>query len=222
MRLDCHSFCPWPRCSAAARKCRRAATAPPASYRISPEARQCLSRLGASQGVLHTAAKPLFCRRLQSGQYRPAGHLRSDEGKFQLDNLGPVTCQLANTFSGWARFGIDRAARQMLGSGVERIETLGSYACRNVAGTDRLSAHIHRQCHRRCRFRAGRWPAHQRQGMIGREARPPNSSSCARSTPAPASASAPCWARPTTPTMPTTCMSSCRAGASAGNPVFRI
>ena len=69
--------------------------------------------------------------------------LRSDEGALSLSNLGPVTCPLASTFAGWARFGVDRAARQILGSALERIETMGSYNCRNVAGTDRLSAHAH-------------------------------------------------------------------------------
>lgn len=67
--------------------------------------------------------------------------LAGDEGKFQLANLGPVACPLANTFAGWARYGVDRAARQILGSPLVRIETMGSYSCRTVAGTSRLSAH---------------------------------------------------------------------------------
>lgn len=110
-------------------------------YGVSPEARQCLSELG----VAKASYTPLPNRYLAPGCTQlntvRLGSLRGDAGKFQLANLGPVTCQLANSFSGWARYGIDRAARQMLGSGVERIETMGSYACRNVAGTDRLSAH---------------------------------------------------------------------------------
>jgi hypothetical protein len=36
---------------------------------------------------------------------------------------------------------VDRAARQILGSPLVRIETMGSYSCRNVAGTDHRSAH---------------------------------------------------------------------------------
>jgi hypothetical protein len=67
--------------------------------------------------------------------------LRSDAGVLQLSNLGPVTCPLASTLSGWARFGVDRAAQQILGSPLVRIETMGSYSCRTVAGTNRLSAH---------------------------------------------------------------------------------
>jgi hypothetical protein len=67
--------------------------------------------------------------------------LTADSQSLALTNLGPVTCPLANAFAGWARFGIDRAARAILGSPLARIETLGSYACRNVAGTDRRSGH---------------------------------------------------------------------------------
>jgi hypothetical protein len=67
--------------------------------------------------------------------------LTADSQSLALTNLGPVTCPLANAFAGWARFGIDRAARAILGSPLVRIETLGSYACRNVAGTNRRSGH---------------------------------------------------------------------------------
>jgi hypothetical protein len=48
---------------------------------------------------------------------------------------------MASSFAGWARYGADRAARQILGSPLVRIETMGSYSCRNVAGTARRSAH---------------------------------------------------------------------------------
>ena len=67
--------------------------------------------------------------------------IRGDDGQFALTNLGPVTCPLATTVSQWARFGVDRAAREILGSPLARIQTFGSYSCRNVAGTARRSAH---------------------------------------------------------------------------------
>jgi hypothetical protein len=53
----------------------------------------------------------------------------------------PGHLSLANSFAGWARFGVDRAARAILGSPLVRIETMGSYSCRNVAGTEKRSAH---------------------------------------------------------------------------------
>lgn len=67
--------------------------------------------------------------------------LAGDDGAFGISNVGPLKCSTANTFSSWVRFGVDRAARQILGSPLERVETMGSYACRNVAGTERRSAH---------------------------------------------------------------------------------
>ncbi|MFM5924335.1 MAG: extensin family protein [Novosphingobium sp.] len=106
-----------------------------------PEARACLADLGTK----HAAFTPL------PDQYYGAGcstlntvrlaSLRSDDAKLALTNLGPVTCPLADSFAGWARYGADRAAQQILGSPLVRIETMGSYNCRNVAGSPRRSAH---------------------------------------------------------------------------------
>ena len=65
----------------------------------------------------------------------------SDQASLAISNLGPVTCGLSQTFAAWARFGADRAARQILGAPLSSIETFGSYSCRDVAGTGRRSAH---------------------------------------------------------------------------------
>ena len=67
--------------------------------------------------------------------------LRSDGGTILVSGLGPLTCPMAERMAAWGRFGIDRAAREYLGSPLQRIETMGSYNCRDVAGTDRRSAH---------------------------------------------------------------------------------
>lgn len=67
--------------------------------------------------------------------------LSGDASQFSISNLGPVQCRVASVFGQWARFGVDRAARQILGSPLSRIETMGSYSCRTVAGSSRLSAH---------------------------------------------------------------------------------
>lgn len=106
-----------------------------------PAFRQCLSSLGAQQAVFTPLADQYFgagCSNI--GTVRLAS-LQSDETSLSLTNLGPVTCSMANTFAAWARFGVDRAAEQILGSRVVRIETFGSYSCRNVAGTARRSGH---------------------------------------------------------------------------------
>jgi hypothetical protein len=67
--------------------------------------------------------------------------LSGDDTQFGISNIGPVQCRVASAFGAWARFGVDRAARGILGSPLDRIETMGSYSCRNVAGSDRRSAH---------------------------------------------------------------------------------
>jgi len=59
-------------------------------------------------------------------------------------NLGAMRCGLARTFSAWARNAVAPAAHQILGSDLTKIETFGTYACRNVIGagpTNRLSGH---------------------------------------------------------------------------------
>ena len=67
--------------------------------------------------------------------------VQGDSALLGVSNIGPVKCDTAQIFTGWARYGVDRAARQILGSPLQRIETMGSYSCRNVAGTSRRSAH---------------------------------------------------------------------------------
>lgn len=58
-------------------------------------------------------------------------------------NLGAMTCPLAASFTAWARHAVNPAARQYLGSEVVRIETMGTYNCRNVNGgrSGKLSQH---------------------------------------------------------------------------------
>jgi hypothetical protein len=50
-------------------------------------------------------------------------------------NLGAMTCPLASTFAGWVQYGVRPAARLYLGSEVVRIDTFGTYACRDVRGS---------------------------------------------------------------------------------------
>jgi hypothetical protein len=102
---------------------------------------QCLSRLGqagADYSPLPDRYIDQGCTNLGTVQLAA---LHADSASLGVSNLGPVTCEVGRVFAGWARFGVDRAARQILGSGVRSIETFGSYSCRNVAGTDRRSGH---------------------------------------------------------------------------------
>lgn len=106
-----------------------------------PEVRACLADLGAAKAGFSPLPDKYYgagCSTLGTVQL---SSLKSDDAKLALTNLGPVTCPLAETFAGWARFGADRAAQQILGSPIVKIETMGSYNCRNVAGSGRRSAH---------------------------------------------------------------------------------
>jgi hypothetical protein len=102
---------------------------------------QCLSSLG-QLGAQYTPVADRYldngCQILGSVQL---ASLPADHSTLAVTNLGPVTCEVSQAFAGWARYGVDRAARQMLGSGLRSIETFGSFSCRDVAGTGRRSAH---------------------------------------------------------------------------------
>jgi hypothetical protein len=58
-------------------------------------------------------------------------------------NLGAMTCPLAAAFTAWAKHAVLPASREYLGSEVVRIETMGTYNCRNVNGgrSGKLSEH---------------------------------------------------------------------------------
>lgn len=68
-------------------------------------------------------------------------HLASDNTRVVVTNLPRISCSLSQELSNWTRYGVSRAAQQILGSPIVKLETFGSYNCRNVAGSSRLSAH---------------------------------------------------------------------------------
>lgn len=106
-----------------------------------PETRACMADLGATKAAFAPVPDKYYgagCSTLGTVQM---SSVKGDDAKLALSNLGPVTCPLAETFAAWARFGADRAAQQILGSPIVKIETMGSYSCRNVAGSGRRSAH---------------------------------------------------------------------------------
>lgn len=118
-----------------------ASAAPHTPFAARPEALSCQAALGKTGSQFAPLPDRMYgagCATMNSVRLDRVG---SDSGQFAVTNLNPLACPLANTFAAWARFGADRAARQILGSPLVRIETMGSYSCRNVAGTARLSAH---------------------------------------------------------------------------------
>ncbi|MFB0610859.1 extensin family protein [Aurantiacibacter poecillastricola] len=106
-----------------------------------PEANQCLNDLGRA-GVRFDALPDRYlgqgCSNLNTVQMHA---LASDTGRLEVTNLGPVTCPVSAAFAAWARYGVDRAAQQVFGARLASIQTMGSFACRNVAGSGRRSAH---------------------------------------------------------------------------------
>jgi hypothetical protein len=104
----------------------------------SETARQCLTSL-KSNDVRFT---------LLPNQFYGSGCKTIDTVKLmsfatEASNLGPMTCPLAANFAAWAKYAVRPAAKQYLGSDVVRIETMGTYNCRNVGGgrSGRLSQH---------------------------------------------------------------------------------
>ncbi len=106
-----------------------------------PEVRQCQAELGRTGSHFAPLPDEFFGAGCATSNSVKLDRIGGDAGEFAVTNLGPLACPLANSFAGWARFGVDRAARQIFGAPLARIETMGSYSCRNVAGTARLSAH---------------------------------------------------------------------------------
>lgn len=113
----------------------------PRAIAPSPAVANCLADLdqaGARFNPLPDTYAAPGCNKLGTVQLSA---LAGDFSQFGVSNIGPVQCRTAKAFTAWARYGVDRAARQILGSPLERIETMGSYSCRNVAGSSRRSAH---------------------------------------------------------------------------------
>ena len=104
----------------------------------SPDARMCLSDLKAKSVRFSALANQSFgsgCRTIDTVKLMDFGT--------EATNLGAMTCPLAANFTAWARYAVRPAAKQYLGSDVVRIETFGSYSCRNVGGgrSGKLSEH---------------------------------------------------------------------------------
>ncbi len=113
----------------------------PAPVAVAMEDRQCLTQLsetGAQFVPVANAYTGQGCSTIGTVQLSA---LRGEAARLSVSNMGPVQCGVGAAFAAWARFGVDRAAQQILGSPLQRIETMGSYACRNVAGSQRRSAH---------------------------------------------------------------------------------
>jgi len=119
----------------------RAPSSSPRPAAVSPEAQLCLAGLGETGSRFSPLPDRYYGAGCAAVNAVQLSAVRGDRAAFDIANIGPLECPTAAAFAGWARYGVDRAARQMLGSALVRIETMGSYSCRDVAGTGRRSAH---------------------------------------------------------------------------------
>ncbi len=103
-------------------------------------ARQCLADLTAASVSFQALPDRDF-----GGGCRTIDTLKLLDIGTPTTNLGALTCPLARNFAFWAAYGVGPAGLQLMGSQVVRIETMGSYACRNVNGaaTGKLSEHAY-------------------------------------------------------------------------------
>jgi hypothetical protein len=97
---------------------------PPAGEQVT---RQCQVDL-AREGVQFRA---LPDRRFDNGCSAIGAVQLTDIGT-PTANLGAMTCPVARQYARWVRDAVQPAASQILGAGVSRIETFGTYACRTV------------------------------------------------------------------------------------------
>jgi len=108
------------------------------AFNPTASARQCYSRLGKT----NVRFSPLPNKSFSGGCTQIDSIKLLDVGT-DVTNLGPVKCELASKFAAWTEYAVKRAARQILGSELARIETMGSYSCRKISGSRRLSQHAH-------------------------------------------------------------------------------
>ena len=102
------------------------------------ETRQCFAKL-QSQAVSFT---PLPDRNF-GGVCNAINSVKLLDIGVPATGLGAMTCNLAANFAAWARYGVQPAARVVFGAEIEKIETFGTYNCRPIAGSGKLSEHAH-------------------------------------------------------------------------------
>ena len=109
---------------------RAARTADPAALKVCVAK---LDRVVARYALLPDREFSPGCSALGAVQLRDIGT--------PVSNLGAMTCPLAHAFTQWVQSDLQAPARAEFGSAVAKVETFGSYSCRTIAGTARLSEH---------------------------------------------------------------------------------
>lgn len=116
-------------CTGGVSERRAPAPQPPNRLTIdSPQTRVCLANLGQ---LARFEALP--DRDYGGGCYSFAS-VKLLQAGVPVSNLGAMSCPLAATFVAWVRNGVMPAAQLYLGAELARVETFGSYSCRNING----------------------------------------------------------------------------------------
>ncbi len=102
----------------------------------SVQSRQCLTGL-ANSGVQYQRLPD----RTFDGGCRAINTVQLVQVGTPTRNLGAMTCPLADRYARWTREVLQPAARRHFGQAVRLVETFGTYNCRSIAGTGRLSEH---------------------------------------------------------------------------------
>lgn len=104
----------------------------------SQNARQCLA--GLKSKSVRFAGLP---NKSFDGGCRMIDTIKVMDFGIAATNMGAMTCPLASSFTDWARYAVAPAAKQYFGSPVVKIETMGTFNCRAIAGSrsGRLSEH---------------------------------------------------------------------------------
>lgn len=113
---------------------RGTAAAPPPGLTL----KQCYAKLDANQARYTPLPNERF-----GGGCSMVGAVKLLDIGVPTTGLGPMTCGIASNFTAWVRYGVAPAARIILGSELTRVETFGTYSCRPIAGSNRLSEHGH-------------------------------------------------------------------------------
>jgi hypothetical protein len=112
----------------------KASPAPPP--RPSAETRQCLADLDRDRVEYRVLRDQSF-----GGGCMVVGAVQLLDIGVPVSGLKSMRCPLARSFSNWVRYGVAPAAKQILGSELVRIESYGTFNCRPIAGSARLSEH---------------------------------------------------------------------------------
>ncbi|QIG78445.1 extensin family protein [Stakelama tenebrarum] len=109
--------------------------------RETPEARQCRAELARD----HVRYTPLPDRDYGGGCLVTNAVQLLDIG-VPVSGINSMRCPLAEKFAAWVRHGVSPAAREILGSPLVKVESMGTYACRGIVGAGasasrRLSEH---------------------------------------------------------------------------------